>query len=73
MNPRHVPGDVLLGLGHILERVYGRDVWSISTKGVLSRYKKGDLTADWDPEMARSNYRVVQLRGQESWPPPGLV
>ena len=45
---------------------------AVSTKGVLSRYKKGDLTADWDPEIARSNYRVVQLRGQESCS-PGLV
>src|SRR6266568_9416740 len=28
MNPWQVPGDVLPGLGRILERVHGRDVWS---------------------------------------------
>src|SRR5882672_6061605 len=28
MNPWQVPGDLLPGLGRILERVYGRDVWS---------------------------------------------
>src|SRR5271169_5591101 len=28
MNPWQVPGDVLPGLGHIPERVHGRDVWS---------------------------------------------
>jgi hypothetical protein len=28
MNPGQVPGDVLRGLGRILERVHGRDVWS---------------------------------------------
>jgi hypothetical protein len=37
--------------------------------GVLSRYKKGGLTADWDPEMARSNYRVVQLPDRNPAPP----
>src|ERR1700694_4346335 len=28
MNPWQVPGDVLPGLGRILERVHDRDVWS---------------------------------------------
>src|SRR5579862_3364239 len=28
MNPWQVRGDVLPGLGHILERIHGRDVWS---------------------------------------------
>src|SRR5712675_196846 len=28
MNPWQVPGDVLPGLSHVLERVHGRDVWS---------------------------------------------
>src|ERR1700693_5468263 len=28
MNPWQVPGDVLPGLGRLLERVHGRDVWS---------------------------------------------
>jgi len=28
MDPWEVPGDVLPGLGSILERVHGRDVWS---------------------------------------------
>ena len=28
MNPWQVPGDVLPGLGHVRERVHGRDVWS---------------------------------------------
>jgi len=28
MNSGQVPGDVLPGLGRILERVHGRDVWS---------------------------------------------
>ena len=28
MSPWQVPGDVLPGLGRILERVHGRDVWS---------------------------------------------
>jgi len=28
MNPWQVPGDVLPGLGRILERVHGRDFWS---------------------------------------------
>src|SRR5262249_46186887 len=32
-------------------------------RGFGRAIKKGDLTADWDPEMARSNYRVAQLRG----------
>ena len=28
MNPWQLPGDVIPGLGHILERIYGRDVCS---------------------------------------------
>jgi hypothetical protein len=28
MNPWQVSGDILPGLGRILERVHGRDVWS---------------------------------------------
>src|SRR6516225_1683832 len=43
MNPWQVPGDVLPGLGHIFERVYGRDVWSYRSLFQQSPYSAEPL------------------------------